>query len=85
MDHFWDVSLANLVTWFLLVAGFVGSQYVAVKLLGARMNGFDEWKKVHEEEAREQSRINTRLEVTAEKLTVLAAASERRLERLEDR
>jgi hypothetical protein len=85
MTHFWDVSLANLVTWLLIVAGFVGSQYVQTKLLTQRMNGFSKWVEKHEEETQRQDEMVVELKIATEKLTVLADASERRLERLEDR
>ena len=84
MSHFWDISLANLVTWLILIAGFVGSQYVAVKLLGQRMNGFDEWRKETRVENKARDLLIGDLKVATEKLTVLATAAERRLERLED-
>lgn len=83
--EFWDVSLANLVTWFLIVAGFIGSQYVQTKLLTQRMNGFSKWVEKHEEEETARDLIFVDLKVATEKLTVLATGSERRLERLEDR
>ena len=85
MTHFWDVSLANLVTWLLIVAGFVGSQYVQTKLLTQRMNGFSKWVEKHEEETTRQNDMAFELKIATEKLVVIAEASERRLERLEDR
>jgi hypothetical protein len=85
MNSFWDVSLANLVTWTLIVAGFLGTQYVQTKLLTQRMNGFSKWVEKHEEETDRQHKMNVELKVATEKLTVLAEATERRLERLEDR
>lgn len=85
MAHFWDVSLANLVTWLLIVAGFVGSQYVQTKLLTQRMNGFSKWVEKHEEETDRQNDMANDLKIATEKLAVIAGAAERRLERLEDR
>lgn len=82
--HFWDLSLANLVTWFLVIAGFVTSQYVIVKLQGERLNGHDaalkefkDWIKTHQGESGERDQILM-------KLTTLSEAAERRLEKLED-
>jgi hypothetical protein len=85
MTNFWDVSLANLVTWLLIVCGFISSQYVQTRLLTQRMNGFAKWVEKHEEETDRQNEMSMDLKVATEKLTVLAEATERRLERLEDR
>ena len=83
-QHFWDVSLANVVTWIILVLGFGVSQYVIVKLQGERLNGHDaalrefkDWIKQHQVDSNERDQILARL-------TTLAQSSERRLEKLED-
>jgi len=82
--HFWDVTLAQIVTWFLVVCAGSLSMYVSVKLLGQRMDGFEEWRAAHEADARERDDLLKKLEVAAEKLTLLADMAERRLEKLED-
>jgi hypothetical protein len=83
VNHFWDISLANIVTWIVLIVGFAGSQYVVVKLQGERLNGHDklmnefkEWIKIHQKDSNERDQILTRL-------TTIQEASERRLEKLE--
>jgi hypothetical protein len=85
VNLFWDVSLSNIITWGILIAGFLGSQYVAVKLLGERMNGFDAWKKTHEQETKSREVMISELKVGNERLKTLAEAAERRLEKLEDK
>jgi hypothetical protein len=84
-NSFWNVDLANLVTWILIVAGYVGSQYVQTKLLTQRMNGFSKWVEKHEIQDEARDAVQIELKVATEKLTVLAALAERRLERLEDK
>ena len=84
MNHFWDISLANIITWLLIVVGFVGAQYVQTKLLMQRMNGFAKWVEKHEGEAHDRAILLTKLGETSVRLTVLAEAAERRLEKLED-
>jgi hypothetical protein len=85
VNHFWDVSLANVITWLLIASGYIGTQYVIVKLQGQRLDGHDsamnefkEWIKQHQVDSNERDLILA-------KLTTLSAASERRLEKLEDR
>jgi hypothetical protein len=85
MSHFWDVSAADVVRWLLLVGGFAAMIYAQTKLLTQRMNGFEQWMKNHEEESRSRDELIVELKVANERLAVLAAAAERRLERLEDR
>jgi hypothetical protein len=80
---FWDISAANVVTWIVLLIGFIGSQYVTMRLLGSRMEQFDGWRRDHVIESRERDRIDRKLEISMEKLTLLAATAERRLEKLE--
>lgn len=81
--NFWSVSLAQIVTWLLIIAGAIMSMYVATRLLGQRMDNFDSWRQVHEKDAKDRDQIIKKLEVTAGKLTTLAEAAEKRLERLE--
>lgn len=87
--RFWDISLANVVTWLVLATGFFGTHYVSVKLLTARMNGFDEWRKTHTQETNDantqRDELLTKLGETSVRLTVLSETTERRLEKLEDR
>ena len=84
-NTFWNVDLANLVTWILIVLGYVGSQYVQTRLLTQRMNGFAKWVEKHEIQDEARDVVQIELKVATEKLTVLASLAERRLERLEDR
>ena len=86
MDHgFWNVTLANIVTWLVLLLGFFGAQYVTIKLLSQRMDDFSEWRAAHNNESRERDKVDKKLEIATEKLTILADAAERRLNRLETR
>lgn len=49
------------------------------------MNGFSKWVEKHEAETERQNEMIVELKIATEKLVVIAEASERRLERLEDR
>lgn len=82
--HFYDVSLANIVTWFIFVTGFFGTQYVVVKLQGERIdvqarlsNEFKEWMKEHQTSSNGRDKI-------LERLTTLSEGTERRIKELEN-
>jgi hypothetical protein len=86
MDHpgFWNVSLANIITWLVLLLGFFGAQYVTIKLLSQRMDDFSDWRTAHSNESRERDKVDKKLEIATEKLTTLADVAERRLTKLEN-
>lgn len=83
MNDFWKVDIANLVTWILIIIVFIASQYTLVKILGARMDNMEDWRKDHEMESRERDKVIGRLEIATEKLTVLSEVAHRRLEHIE--
>jgi hypothetical protein len=87
--RFWDVSLANVITWLVLVVGFLGTHYVSVKLLTQRMNTFDEWRKTHTHESNQangqRDELLKKLGETSVRLSVLSETTERRLQKIEDR
>jgi hypothetical protein len=84
-SNFWNVTLAQIVTWLLVVGAGSLSIYVSVKLLGQRMDGFEDWRAAHEKESGERDTFLRKLEVATEKLTLLADLAGKRLERLEER
>lgn len=83
--RFWDISLANVVTWLVLIVGFLGTHYVSVKLLTQRMNSFDEWVVEHKKESNSRDKLQETMGTTIVRLSVLSEAVERRLEKIEDR
>lgn len=83
--HFWDLSLANIVTWTLIVGGYVASQYIQTKLNAQRMNGFAKWVEKHEDESHDRDVLLQAVGKTMERLSVLSEVAERRLQNIEDR
>lgn len=83
--NFWDITAANLVTWAILIAGFAISQYLAVKLLGQRMDGFEKWRDTHDEESNNRDKAIITIDKTLVELTTLARVATQRVEMLERR
>jgi len=82
---FWDVGVANVVTWLVMAIGFLATHYISVKLLAQRMNSFDKWVAEHQVESNSRDKLQETMGNTIVRLCVLSEAAERRLEKLEDR
>jgi hypothetical protein len=85
VTHFWDVSLANVITWLMIAITFIGSQYLQVKLNAQRMNGFEKWVEKHEKETQRREEVALQVQLAIVKLTGIAEASGQRIENLEAR
>lgn len=82
---FWDVSVSNIVTWVILIVGLSVSQYLAVKILGHRMDNFETWCRLHDTEAKDRDKLIVVIEKAIVELSTLARVATNRLEMLEQR
>lgn len=86
MQHVsWEISGGNVVSWALVVIGFVSTQYITVKILGNRMDNFEKWRDFHEMEAGDRDKLITVLDKAIVELATLAKVATSRLEMLERR
>ena len=83
--EFFNITLANLVSWILIVAAFVATQWVTVKLLGHRMTIIESWIVEHKGEAKARDQLDVSLSKAVVELSTLAKVAKDRLEMLERR